>query len=269
MRCPSCGFVSFDHLSACKKCGKELPLPPGGRRMAAPVPVAPSAGQPSAVPGGSAEAMDSFFSAPAGDPGSETMLLGGEPSAPAAAPKRAGDTFSFDLPPAAAAPARPAGTMFDPATAARETEVDYSPAGFWIRFVALIVDSIILFAVMLAILVPIGLSAGFMAALSDPAALIGVAASLGAAFSAVSFLVPMLYEVVFIGWRGQTPGKMVLRLKVIRMDGGDVDYVKSFIRWIGKIPSALLLCIGYIMAAFTENKRALHDLIAGTRVVRL
>ena len=122
---------------------------------------------------------------------------------------------------------------------------------------------------MLAILVPIGLSAGFMAALSDPGALVGVVAGLGAAFSAVTLLVPMLYEVVFIGWRGQTPGKMVLGLRVIRMDGGDVDYVKSFIRWIGKIPSGLLLGIGYIMAAFTENKRALHDMIAGTRVVRL
>ena len=251
MRCPSCGFVSFDHLSACKKCGKELPLPPGGRRMAAPVPVPPSA-----APGGSAESLDSLFSAPAGDPGSETMLLGGAPPAPAAAPKRATDTFSFDLP---------------PATAAREVEVDHAPAGFWIRFVAALVDGFILFAVMLAILVPIGLSAGFMAVLSDPAALVGVAASLGAAFSAVSFLVPvpMLYEVVFIGWRGQTPGKMVLRLKMIRMDGGDVDYVKSFIRWIGKIPSGLLLAIGYLMAAFSENKRALHDMIAGTRVVRL
>ena len=132
MRCPSCGFVSFDHLSACKKCGKQAPPPAGGRRMPAPVPVSRPIRQPPA-PGGSTESPDSFFAAPAGDPGSETMLMGGEAPAPAARPKRAEDTFSFNLPPAAAAPTRPAGTMFDPTIASREVEIDYAPAGFWIR----------------------------------------------------------------------------------------------------------------------------------------
>jgi uncharacterized RDD family membrane protein YckC len=148
-------------------------------------------------------------------------------------------------------------------------EQEFPPAGFWIRFVAFLVDSFVLFIVMLVLFVAIGLGAGVTAAPGDPAALAQMMLGLGAAVAAVSLVIPMLYEVIFVGLRGQTPGKMLLNLKVIRMDAGEVDYVKAFIRWIGKLASGLILGIGYLMAAFTANKRALHDLIAGTRVIRL
>ncbi len=255
MRCPSCGFVSFDHLTTCKKCGRELPPPLGGRRMPAPMAAAgaPPIGKP-AAPRGSTEPPDTF-------------VTGGGAAGPAAPSPSAEDTFTFTLPRAVAPPAR--STMpFEPAAGAG-LDVEFAPAGFWIRFVAAVVDSIILFVVMLVILVPIGFSAGIMAVLGDPMALMQLMAGLGAAFSAISILIPMLYEVIFVGWRGQTPGKMVLKLKIIRTDGGEVDYVKALIRWIGKLVSGFILGIGYIMAAFTKNKRALHDYIAGTRVIRL
>jgi uncharacterized RDD family membrane protein YckC len=152
-------------------------------------------------------------------------------------------------------------------------EIDMEPelpsAGFWIRCVASLVDGAILSVVMLVLLVAIGLGAGVTAVMGDPAALAQAVLGLGAAVAAISLVIPMLYEVIFVGLRGQTPGKILLNLKVIRMDAGEVDYVKAFIRWIGKLASGFILGIGYLMAAFTTNKRALHDLIAGTRVIRL
>jgi uncharacterized RDD family membrane protein YckC len=160
--------------------------------------------------------------------------------------------------------------MFEPGGPAEiETGPEFPPAGFWIRFVASFVDGFVLLIVMLVVFVAIAFGAGVTAALGDPAALAQVMLGLGAAVAAVSLVIPMLYEVIFVGLRGQTPGKMLLNLKVIRMDAGEVDYVKAFIRWIGKLASGFILGIGYLMAAFTANKRALHDLIAGTRVIRL
>ena len=255
MRCPSCGFVSFDHLTACKNCGKELPPAPGGRWVPAPPPARPSTGQPAKAPGASAETAG-------------TLVTGGTgPAPPVASPPAGEDRPSFALPPAASAPPPP--TAHYESAADTRLAVEFAPAGFWIRFVAAIVDDIILAILMLVAIVPIVLAAGIPAALSDPAAFARAVASLGTAIAAISFLVPMLYEVIFVGWRGQTPGKMALKLKIIRTDGAEADYVKAFIRWIGKMISGFILFTGYIMAAFTTNKRALHDYIAGTRVIRL
>ena len=268
MRCPSCGFISFDHLAACKKCGVEFPPPPGGRRAAAPPALAEAEapGRPAPPPAPPAAPAGRPPGAGAEDAATQTIITGTpapDPFAPAE------DTFGFTLPAAVAAPARPA-TMFDPgAPIEMETEADFPPAGFWIRFVATVVDSAILFVVMFILFFAIGIGAGVRAALGDPVGLAQVLVGLGAAVTIISLVVPMLYEVIFVGLRGQTPGKVLLGLKIIRMDGGEVDYVKAFIRWVGKLASGFLLGIGYIMAAFTANKRALHDLIAGTRVIRL
>jgi uncharacterized RDD family membrane protein YckC len=61
---------------------------------------------------------------------------------------------------------------------------------------------------------------------------------------------------------------MALKLRVVRADGSPVGYGLAAGRYLSKILSALILLIGYIMAAFDEQKRALHDRICDTRVVR-
>jgi uncharacterized RDD family membrane protein YckC len=86
--------------------------------------------------------------------------------------------------------------------------------------------------------------------------------------SGLAILLGIAYEVYFIGSTGATPGKMALKLKVIRADGAPVDYGLALGRYFAKILSALILLIGYIMAGFDEQKRALHDRICDTRVVR-
>ena len=70
------------------------------------------------------------------------------------------------------------------------------------------------------------------------------------------------------GWRGQTVGKMAMRLMVVNQDLAPVDYGTSAAREFSKILSAIILYIGFIMAGFDAQKRALHDRIAKTYVVK-
>ena len=65
-----------------------------------------------------------------------------------------------------------------------------------------------------------------------------------------------------------TLGKMMLGLRVTDLHGKRISIGRAVGRYFAKILSAVILCIGFIMAAFTQKKQALHDLIAGTLVVR-
>jgi len=121
-------------------------------------------------------------------------------------------------------------------------------AGFWMRFAAFIIDAIILNV--------IGLVVGLIA--DDFGARLALGVLIGAA-----------YDIGFwVAADGATPGKMALGIKV-RMENGDpIDVGRAFLRWIGYYVSAFILLIGFIMIAFTPQKRGLHDYIAGTVVVK-
>ena len=132
--------------------------------------------------------------------------------------------------------------------------------GFWIRFGALIIDNIIVSVVQ----VPLVFLAA-MAAASSPE-------SAGAVYSLLSLLLtyvlPIGYTVFFLGKFAATPGKMACGLKVVRPAGERITYLRAFGRTLAEMLSALILFIGYIMAAFDDEKRTLHDRICDTRVVR-
>ena len=64
-----------------------------------------------------------------------------------------------------------------------------------------------------------------------------------------------------------TVGKMILNLRVVDMLGNRISFGRATGRFFGKILSGLILNIGYIMAAFTEKKQALHDMLAGCLVI--
>ncbi|HSE06071.1 MAG TPA: RDD family protein, partial [Methylomirabilota bacterium] len=75
---------------------------------------------------------------------------------------------------------------------------------------------------------------------------------------------------IFLHWaRGQTLGKMALRIRVVDLAGGPLSFGQAALRHVASWLSALLLCIGYLFAAFRADKRALHDLVARTRVEHL
>ena len=75
------------------------------------------------------------------------------------------------------------------------------------------------------------------------------------------------YVTFFLGKFGATPGKMATGLKVVTPDGRPITYMRAFSRFWGEMLSGIILLIGYIMAAFDDENRALHDIICGTRVV--
>jgi len=68
--------------------------------------------------------------------------------------------------------------------------------------------------------------------------------------------------------RGATVGKMVMGLRVVTSDGRRLSFMNATGRYFAKILSAIILCIGFIMVAFTDKKRGLHDIIAGTLVIK-
>ncbi len=132
---------------------------------------------------------------------------------------------------------------------------NFNYAGFWVRFGAYFIDSILLqiFGAL------IGFIVGFIASGSQAAP--GIAMGL-------AILLGLSYEIYFIGKYGATPGKMALKLRVIRADGSPVGFGLAAGRYFSKILSAMILLIGFIMAGFDEQKRALHDRICETRVIR-
>ncbi len=84
------------------------------------------------------------------------------------------------------------------------------------------------------------------------------------------YVLSFAYYVVFTGHCGQTPGKMALRIKVVRCDGTEIGYGRAALREIpAKFISGIILCIGYLMVAFDEQKQGLHDRMADTYVVKL
>jgi uncharacterized RDD family membrane protein YckC len=141
--------------------------------------------------------------------------------------------------------------------------------GFWIRFVAVLIDGIILFVAnrILSLAVPGLVTSPVVTPLGSPRDPFTVLPTLGLAYL-ISTAMGVAYETFFIGNMGATPGKMALGLKVVRPDGSPVSYWRAAGRYFAKILSAIIIMIGYIMAAFDSQKRALHDMICDTRVIR-
>ena len=123
------------------------------------------------------------------------------------------------------------------------------PAGFWIRFVAMFIDGIIIGAVYFGITL-------VMFAIE----MYGLAMILG-------FIWALGYHIYFPSSNMMaTPGKAVLGLKITDESGNKIGAGKAILRYIGYIISGLTLYIGFIIVGFTENKRGLHDMVASTRV---
>ncbi|MDF2963018.1 MAG: hypothetical protein K0S39_4753 [Paenibacillus sp.] len=127
-------------------------------------------------------------------------------------------------------------------------------AGFWIRFVAIMLDGLALQAVFSLYNAMLGYSV-----LEPPLAV-----------SIVQSLISYVYYIVMTVLFGQTLGKMALGIQVIREDGQPNSWGTIILReFIGKLVSSIILCIGYMMAGWDREKRALHDRMSGTRVVKV
>jgi len=138
-------------------------------------------------------------------------------------------------------------------------------AGFWIRAVAAVLDMVaigLLESGLGSLLVRLsGMEPGIHS--PEGRAILFIVAAFG-------MVLGYGYRVCFIGYCGQTPGKMAVRIKVVRTDGAEAGYICAFLREVvGKFLSKLIFGIGYLMVAFDPRKQGLHDKIADTYVIRL
>lgn len=152
-------------------------------------------------------------------------------------------------------------------------------AGFWYRLGALIIDGCIIAIAQSIVFIPLltAMGLGFFNSMSgmdsedpgDIAAMIGVfVAGMGAYWILANVLQILYYSLMESSKHQATLGKMALGIKVTDMNGGKLDFAKAFLRNLCKLISNFTMLIGYLMAGFTEKKQALHDMIAGTLVVK-
>jgi len=134
-------------------------------------------------------------------------------------------------------------------------------AGFLKRMVAIIIDSFILTFVAFAVMFTIGFFIGGI--LSNPEVMQKIN-SFGMLIDVV--IVWLYFAIQESGEAQATVGKRVMSIYVTSKAGDRLSFAQATIRYFSKYLSSILM-IGFIMAAFTKNKQALHDFIADTLVV--
>jgi uncharacterized RDD family membrane protein YckC len=156
-------------------------------------------------------------------------------------------------------------------------------AGFWWRFLAYLIDDIILSFVAFIIFIPLWIAVGFNVfrfwAIEDwddnyynydsgTWAWIGSIVGLSILTGLLSVAINWLYYALMESSKHQaTLGKMAVGAKVTDLEGNRISFGRATGRYFGKIISGMILMIGYIMAGFTEKKQALHDMLANTLVI--
>jgi uncharacterized RDD family membrane protein YckC len=184
------------------------------------------------------------------------------------------------VPPPTSVPARPPGYSYA-ATMAPPSHLAY--AGFWIRFVAYVIDGLIIsivvfiaaFVISMVFMViggAMGLGfknySGSDSNNTNPAAVV-MMGLMELAIWATVIGASWLYFAKMESGPGQaTIGKRAMGLRVTDIAGQRIGFGRASGRFFGKIVSGMIFYIGFIMAGFTERKQALHDMIAGTLVVK-
>ncbi len=144
-------------------------------------------------------------------------------------------------------------------------EKNEEPAGFGVRLIAAVVDGMIL-GIPLFLTTLVWGTFALGATDTGPRAL----PSFGVPLIAIAFpMLCLIYFVFFWGYRGATPGKSLLAIVVESEDGeSPIGYQRAALRALGYVASLLIMGLGFALIAFSDDKRGLHDRIAGTRVMR-
>jgi len=130
------------------------------------------------------------------------------------------------------------------------------PAGFWIRAVAVVIDGVALNIAQAVLVLAAWLLFGWGITVRP----------VRAASWVLGLFLGSLYPIIFHWQWGQTLGKMAMQIRVVTVAGGPLSLGQAALRQVGSWISALAAGIGYVMAGLRSDKRALHDLIADTRV---
>jgi len=149
----------------------------------------------------------------------------------------------------------------------------YKYAGFWRRFIAYMIDGFIIGVIFIILMFIAGIaffagtissgSNAWMAEINNPEIMV----SYTLWFWFFSTLINIAYFTYFHGSTGRTPGKMLLGLQVVSLDGSRISFGIAFLRSIGYLVSSIVFCLGYIWIGFDRKKQGWHDKIANTVVI--
>jgi uncharacterized RDD family membrane protein YckC len=170
------------------------------------------------------------------------------------------DQTAPPAPPAPPAAPEPAWAAPPPAPSNRPGPMPgWHYAGFWVRFLAILIDGILL-----------GILTSVLAPFSGPQfTMVGNQIAVHAGSNAIGTLIGLVYFVALWSWRGQTIGMMPFNMQVVGVaDGKRIDVFRGLLRYVGVIISIIPLFLGLIWAAFDPRKQGWHDKIASTVVIR-
>ncbi|MBD1390979.1 RDD family protein [Neiella sp. HB171785] len=144
-----------------------------------------------------------------------------------------------------------------------QDEVQYG--GFWIRLVAVLIDSVLLLLILGPILLLLFGVDYFVPA--EPQQTPDLATSVLDAL--INNVVPAVVTIVMWLKLGGTPGKLLLGLAVVDKQNFEAISLKqAVLRYLGYIPSTLILMLGFLWVVFDDRKRGWHDMIGGTVVIK-
>lgn len=172
---------------------------------------------------------------------------------------------------------RPTGPVFDsaqssPAPSTATPQYPIQPthdaagnivyAGFWRRYLALFIDQLVLAIPLLLLTVALGFALGLFKRSSEDAVLLFQ----GIYFAIFLMLAPLYYALQESSRHQATLGKRAMGIKVTDLAGNRLGFAHALGRWFSASLSYLTMYVGFLMAAFTARKQALHDVVASTLV---
>jgi uncharacterized RDD family membrane protein YckC len=135
-------------------------------------------------------------------------------------------------------------------------EVEY--AGFWIRFLASVLDSVLLILVLIPLLL-IFYGPGVLLTTESP----------GLAYDVINYGLPIIAVIIFWQYRSATPGKLMMGIYIVdEKTLGHPPFGRLVLRYFGYYVSILPMLLGFIWVAFDKRKQGFHDKIARTLVVK-
>ncbi len=256
MKCPACGYLSFDDLKKCRQCGGSLL----------------SLEKEWSEERGALHQEELFLLGPDKEESTEgetvNSLVLGDGEEVEEAPSTAEDpVFSYAEEESTSPflPVVPMPIIDDEGGIPEDLWVEEG-AGFLARLQAVAIDLAILGGVLLLFLVAAVLvlsTSGYgWTRLKTPE---GIAA-LFLPFYLLGLFLGLSYFTFFLGWSSRTPGKALLNLDVRRTDGGEMTYTRGFLRGVGYLVSLTFAGLGFLWIVFDERKRGWHDYLSGTWV---
>lgn len=135
-------------------------------------------------------------------------------------------------------------------------------AGFWRRFFAYIVDSTIIFLISIAVDISLAIFASVLTNVNEKYFSLVYENSLF-----VTTLIATFYYLIFWARSGQTPGKMLLNIRIVTSEGKQISFGRALLRYFGYIISTITLDLGFLWIIWDKKKQGFQDKIAGTIVI--